>query len=57
MNVLRDYYTDVKSKTNIRLCLYVKLKKMIQAYSQNRLKLMVTKGEVGRGWGNLEVWD
>ena len=57
MNVLRDYYTDVKSKTNIRLCLYVKLKKMTQAYSQNRLKLMVTKGEVGRGWGNLEVWD
>ena len=57
MNVLRDYYIDVKSKTNIRLCLYVKLKKMTQAYSQNRLKLMVTKGEVGRGWGNLEVWD
>ena len=38
MNVLRDYYTDVKSKTNIRHCLYVKLKKMTQAYSQNRLK-------------------
>ena len=57
MNVLRDYYTDVKSKTNIRHCLYVKLKKLTQAYSQNRLKLMVTKGEVGREWGNLEVWD